>query len=188
MKERQQKPRGFKTGNDWVRRRSKRLQSKIEVEFIEEINPKLRNIQASTNETPGYAVRTQFKNLQRNKFSSVPKPEAGKSKRFAKQFCPFQSPAFISKRKMKIKKAISKQVVIFDLQPEADTPKAGKVTKIISKQVVEWEPTPFDPEEYFLQDTPEAENMRDYKFSMVILFELIFEFIFVGFLIYFLIF
>ena len=172
MKERQQKPRGFKTGNDWVRRRSKRLQSKIEVEFIEEINPKLRNIQASTNETPGYTVRTQFKNLQRSKFSSVPKPEAGKSKRFAKQFWPFQSPAFISKRKMKIKKVI----------------KARKVTKIISKQVVEWEPTPFDPEEYFLQDTPEAENMRDYKFSMVILFELIFEFIFVGFLIYFLIF
>ena len=78
MKERQQKPRGFKTGNDWVRRRSKRLQSKIEVEFIEEINPKLRNIQASTNETPGYAVRTQFKNLQRNTFSSDPKPEVNR--------------------------------------------------------------------------------------------------------------
>ena len=77
MKERQQKPRGFKTGNDWVRR-SKRLQSKIEVEFIEEINPKPHNIQASTNETPGFAVRTQFKNLQRNKFSSVPKPEVNR--------------------------------------------------------------------------------------------------------------
>ena len=97
-----------------------------------------------------------------------------KSKRLAKQFCPFQSPAF-PKRKMKIRKVTStKQAIVFDLQPEADTPKAGKVTKIISKQVVEWEPTPFDPEEYFLQDEAEAERMRDYKFSMVILFKLIF--------------
>ena len=103
-----------------------------------------------------------------------PQPEAGKSKRFAKQFCPFQSPAF-PKRKMEIRKVTStKQAIVFDLQPEADTPKAGKVTKIISKQVVEWEPTPFDPEEYFLQDEAEAERMRDYKFSMVILFKLIF--------------
>ena len=76
---------------------------------------------------------------------------------------------------MKIRKVTStKQAIVFDLQPEADTPKAGKVTKIISKQVVEWEPTPFDPEEYFLQDEAEAERMRDYKFSMVILFKLIF--------------
>ena len=99
-----------------------------------------------------------------------------KSKRFAKPFRPFQSPAFVSKkRKMKIRKVTStKQAIVFDLQPEADTPKAGKVTKIISKQVVEWEPTPFDPEEYFLQDEAEAERMRDYKFSMVILFKLIF--------------
>ena len=103
-----------------------------------------------------------------------PQPEVGKSKRFAKQFCPFQSPAF-PKRKMEIRKVTStKQAIVFDLQPEADTPKAGKVTKIISKQVVEWEPTPFDPEEYFLQDEAEAERMRDYKFSMVILFKLIF--------------
>ena len=111
--------------------------------------------------------QSPFKTGPKKRSESTPNR---KSRRITTQFSPFQSPS-ISK---KIRRVISNQVIVFDPQTEADTPKAGKVTKIISKQVVEWEPTPFDPEEYFLQDEAEAERMRDYKFSMVILFKLIF--------------
>ena len=101
-------------------------------------------------------LTTQFSPFQSPSFSK--KIRNRKSQRLTTQFSPFQSPSFSKK----IRRVISKQVI------------AGKVKKIISKQVVEWEPTPFDPEEYFLQDEAEAERMRDYKFSMVILFKLIF--------------
>ena len=136
--------------------------------------PKKRS--ESTPNRKSRRITTQFSPFQSPSISKkirkvVWKPTSNrKSQRLTTQFSPFQSPS-ISK---KIRRVISNQVIVFDPQTEADTPKAGKVTKIISKQVVEWEPTPFDPEEYFLQDEAEAERMRDYKFSMVILFKLIF--------------